>query len=240
MPYRLLLLLVALSLAKISFAQYFEGEINYTSYYLDKQTMAQMVPPHAEVVSVKGAKYKIFLPNAQQGAMEWEIDNYKDGMSYSRKSYKNINYKVTDKPPVMKDGKLVFEKPDSPMVAPIMRGILCNPKNDTADLFTKYDTTFIINGLKCNVIIATRNNIKTAEYYYCDSIKIDPIQYKCNRMDGLDKLYKFTKGALIVQLVSFGDMYTYVYQMQSIQSKKIVDSVFDIPKGIKIEDWKYQ
>jgi hypothetical protein len=148
---------------------------------------------------------------------------------------------VTDKEPTFsKDGKITFQKPDSVLIAPILKGVLCSETNDTSYVLSKYDSTFIINGLKCNVLIETRNNQKTAEYYYCDSIKIDPIQYKCNRMDGLDRLYKFTKGALIVQLVSYGDLYTYIYQLQSISPKKIDNTVFDIPKGIKIENIKYQ
>jgi len=97
----------------------------------------------------------------------------------------------------------------------------------------------MINGLKCNLIIKTRNNKKTNEYYYCDSIKIDPIQYQCNRLDRLDKLYKLTKGSLIVQLVSYDDLYTLVYQLQSITAKKIENSTFDIPKGISIRNIKY-
>jgi len=72
--------------------------------------MNQLFAPKLEIVTIKGGKYKIFLPGAEQGALEWEIDNFNDGLSFSRKSYKNINYPVTDKEPTFsKDGKLIFQ-----------------------------------------------------------------------------------------------------------------------------------
>jgi hypothetical protein len=232
--------IIFLLVLKMSFGQVFEGKINYESYFLDKETMKPLFDPVPETVTIKGGKYKIFLPGAQKGQLEWEIDNFYEGSSLSRKSYKNVDYPVSDKEPTFsKDGKLIFQKPDSALVAPILKGVLCIQVNDTFDVFTKLDTTYMIHGLICNVIIRTRNEKKINEYYYCDSIKLDPIQYKCNRRDKLDKLYKLTKGSLIVQLVAYDDLYTLVYQLQSITSEKIDDKVFDIPNRIKIENIKY-
>lgn len=235
-----LVTILLLFVFKVSVGQFFEGEINYVSYFLDKETMQPLFDPVPEIVTIKGGKYKIFLPGAQQGQLEWEIDNFYEGSSFSRKSYKNVNYPVSDKEPTFsKDGKLIFQKPDSALVAPISKGVLCRQTNDTLEVFTQLDTTMVIKGLNCKVILKTRGDKTLSEYYYCDSIKLDPIQYKCNRLDKLDKIYRLTKGSLIVQLVSYDDLYTLIYQVQSIATKKIEDKTFDIPKGIKIQDIKY-
>jgi hypothetical protein len=225
---------------KISFGQFFEGEINYVSYFLNKETMQPLFDPVPETVTIKGGKYKSFLPGAQQGQVEWEINDFYKGTSFSRNSYKNVKYPQFDKKPTSsKDGKITFPKSDSMLVPPILKGVLCSKINDTLDVFTKLDTTFMINGFNCNVVIMTRNGRKLYEYYYCDSIKIDPIQYKCNRLDKLDKIYKLTKGSLIIQLVGYDKVYTMIHQVQSINSIKIDDKTFDIPKGIKIENINY-
>ena len=105
----------------------------------------------------------------------WEINDFYKGTSFSRKSYKNLKYPQSDKKPTYsKDGKIILPKPDSMLVAPILKGILCSQTKDTLDVFTKLDTTFMINGFNCSVIIMTRNGRKENEYYYCDSIKLRP------------------------------------------------------------------
>jgi len=231
-----ILILTLILLFKASFGQVLEGEMNYVSYILSKDSMKPIANPITETVSVKGGKYKIVVHDAQKGQLEWQIDNYYEGNSYSRKSYKNVDYAILDKDPtISKEGKLIFEKPDSPLVAPILKSLLCSKLKDSLSVFTKVDTIIMINGFKCNVITQDRGGKMVCDYYYCDSIKLDPIQYACNRIDGLDKLYKLTNGSVIAQLISYDELYTWIYQLQSIKSTKIEDKIFDIPKGIKIE-----
>ena len=116
---------------------------------------------------------------------------------------------------------------------------VCSPYIDTSISLEPLDTTFVIAGLRSHVVIMKRKGIRFADYYYCDSVNIDPAQYACHRADGLDILYKFTKGGLITQVVQYdSDLYNYATQLTSIRRKSINDSVFDIPKGIKIVEQK--
>src|SRR5688572_20441417 len=138
MRHKKLITVLFLLTFKFSFGQFFEGEINYVSYFLNKETMQPLFDPVPETVTIKGGKYKSFLPGAQQGQVEWEIYNFYEGVSFSRQSYKNVKYPQIDKPPTRsKDGKLIFQQPDSILVAPILKGILCSHMNDTLDVFTK-------------------------------------------------------------------------------------------------------
>jgi hypothetical protein len=220
----------------LSYGQFFQGEIEYNHYYLDKQTMKPLFDFVPEIVTIKEAKYKALIPNAQKGQLEWRIDNYNEGITYSRKSYRNADYIISDKEPtIAKDGSLMFHKPDSQQIAPIMKDTLCSSALDTLSKFIKLDTTFLIKGLSCEVIVESRNGITINEYYYHTGIKLNPAFYKCNRIDGLDKLYKLTNGSLIVQLVYYDELFTCISQVQVIRDKVVNDSEFIIPSGIKIE-----
>jgi hypothetical protein len=84
----------------------------------------------------------------------------------------------------------------------------------------------------------TRGGVRTADYYYCETIHIDPSQYSCNRLDGLDKLYKATQGSLITQIVQYDDLYTFVSQISAVRNMPISESAFALPTGIKIVEQK--
>jgi hypothetical protein len=130
------------------------------------------------------------------------------------------------------DGKLIFSKPDTPLVAPILRTKPCTKTASQAPRLEALDTTININGYECSVIIEYVDSAKTAEYYCYKGYKIDPMQYKCNRIDGLEHIYRFTKGQLIVQRVAFSDLYTLVYQLQKLYKMAVDEKVFNIPKNI--------
>lgn len=220
-----------------STAQSFEGKLEYISYFLNKETLQPMFDGVPETVTVKGSKYRVDVQNAQQGQLEWQIDDYSAGITWYRKSYRNSNYVETDKPPVRsEDGKLIFIKPDTPLVAPILRTTPCMKTNTSAPLLKSLDTTITINGYECSVIIEYTDSIKTAEYYCYKGIRIDPSQYRCSRKDGLEHIYRFTNGQLIVQRVAFSDLYTYIYQLQKVNKMPVDVKVFNIPKGILVKD----
>src|SRR4051812_21539075 len=71
--------------------QYFEGEVDYNSYYLDKDNGQPMFEPKGETVTIKGSRYKIKLDNAQQGMLDWYIADYAKNVAYSRKNDSNSN-----------------------------------------------------------------------------------------------------------------------------------------------------
>lgn len=220
-----------------STAQSFEGKLEYISYFLNKETLQPMFDGVPETVTIKGAKYRVDVQNAQQGQLEWQIDNYLTGITWYRKSYRNTNYLQTDKPPTQpKDGKLVFSKPDTPLVAPILRTKPCMKSNASSPRFEPFDTTININGYDCSVIIEYTDSIKTGEYYCCKGYNIDPSQYNCSRKDGLEHIYRFTKGQLIVQRVAFSDLYTLIYQLQKVYKVAVDEKVFTIPKGVPVKD----
>jgi hypothetical protein len=231
---------VVLIIVKLpAFGQFFEGEINFTNYYVDKDSLKPLFDPKPEVVSIKGARYKSFMPNAEQGALEWEIDDYSKNVRFSRKSYKNINYMVTDKEPTFsKDGKIQFQKPDSALVAPIMKGRTCVANIGWSDSLVVIDTTFDISGFQCKLAMRYNDGVKKSEYYYTDSIKLNPAFYTCDRTDHLSKIYRKTNGSLIVQLVEYADGYIWIQQAQSVKKIEIPDATFELPKGVKIEDYK--
>jgi hypothetical protein len=236
---KLILAFLLTLIVKGSFAQFFEGDIHYISYFLNKESLKPLVEPVSEIVTVKKGKYKIFLPGAKQGQLEWQVYNFIEGFSFSRKSYKEISYPVFDKQPTFdKDGKIQVPKPDSTLVAPILKQQLCGRIDDSIDMFIKLDTTIIINGITCKVLIRKHGDKTIAEYYYCENLKLDPIQFSCNRFDNLDKVYKLTKGSIIVQMVTYDELYTLIYQAQEIVEKKIDDEIFNIPTGIKIVNSK--
>lgn len=224
---------------KASYTQTFEGELKYTGYILQKGSMELLGKPIPEIWIMKRSKYKILLPQAEKGQLEWETGDFVTGFGYSRKTYKNADYIITDKAPTFKNGKLSFEKSDSASNPAIEKRKLCFEKNDTSVLYKKMDTTIIIKGLKCNVINRYKDGIKTNEYYYCDEVRIDSLQYQCFRTDGLDNLYKRTNGSLIVQMVTFDELFTYILQLDSINEKSIDDSVFDLPRDIRIVEALY-
>lgn len=219
-----------------STAQSFEGKLEYVSYFLNKETLQPMFDGVPETVTIKGAKCRVDVQNAQQGQLEWQIDNYLTGTTWYRKSYRNANYPITDKAPELKDGKLVFSKPDTPLVAPILRTKPCMKTNSPAPRLQTLDTTISINGYDCSVIIEYVDSIKTGEYYCYKGYNIDPAQYNCSRKDGLEHVYRYTKGQLIVQRVAFSDLYTLIYQLQKVNKVGVDEQVFNIPKGIPVKD----
>ena len=237
MTRRIIILLILVIYLNSSFGQFFEGQIEYVSSYLNKTTLKPLLADIPETVTIKGGKYKIYIPNAQGGQLEWKIDNFYDGNTFSRKSYKNSSYPVSDKEPVISnDGTLTFPKSDSPVVASIMKGKLCGNFIDTSRRFVKLDTTVTINNLSCSVVIEYTNGSPSAEYYCYSKIKLDPTLYNCQRNDGLDNIYRYTAGSLIAQLVLYDEAFIYIYQVQNIKAISVSDSEFDIPKGIKIEE----
>jgi hypothetical protein len=62
-----------------SIAQLFEGKLEYVSYFLNKETLQPIFDGVPETVTIKGAKYRTDVQNAQQGQLEWQIDNYLTG-----------------------------------------------------------------------------------------------------------------------------------------------------------------
>jgi hypothetical protein len=144
---------------------------------------------------------------------------------------------VTEPPTVTKEGKLLLKK-DTAQSAPIMKGKLCSTTSDALDSLIQLDTTFMINGITCKVMIRQKNGVKLSEYYYTDSIKLHPAHYSCNRADGLHRFYQKTQGALIVQWVEYGDMYHLVQQIQTIRTVAINDTIFNLPKGIAVISYK--
>ena len=234
------ILIVTIFLIKSpALGQYFEGEISFKNYYVDKDSLNPLFDSIDEIVSIKGSKSKSFMPYAEKGALEWEINDYLKNITYSRKSYKNIGYFVTDKEPIVAEGeKIIFQKPDSQLVAPIMRQPLCLGSVTSSDSLIHRDETFQISGFACNLIIRYSNGVKTSEYYYTDSIKISPTMYDCQRTDHLTAFYKLTNGSFIMQLVEYGDLFIWIQQAKIVERKKISDSVFDLPKGINIVDYK--
>jgi hypothetical protein len=236
-PVILTSLLLCLSFS--STAQYFEGKLEYISYFLDKQTLKPLFDGVPETVTVKGAKIKVKVQDAQQGQLDWQIDDYKTGTTFYRKSYKNTTVFQTDKPPTRsEDGKLIFQKPDSPLVAPILRTKPCDGDTLPMRQMELLDTIINVHGYDCSVVKEYQNGKKTAEYYCYPGYRLDPAQYQCNRKDNLDHIYRFTGGQLITQMVSYGDLYTLIYQLQKAEKVPVDEKEFEIPKGIPIRDEK--
>jgi hypothetical protein len=236
--FNLLIIVFACLSSKVS-AQFFEGEIEMKNYFLDKVSYKPLMDPQLEIVTVKGYLYKSYLPNAESGSLEWQIDNFAEGVSYSRISNKNSGGKLLNINEVKtKDSIGVFGKVGSDYVQPIMKGRLCVGVVDSMDVFLELDTVIMVSGFKCKVLVRNRKGERMSEYYYTDSIRMDPSQYSCLRADKLDKVYKKTGGALIVQLVEFDKMFIGIQQIQRIERKKIEKSDFFLPEGIRIEEYK--
>jgi hypothetical protein len=97
------------------------------------------------------------------------------------------------------------------------------------------DTTMVVAGLNCKILEVIKDEYRVAEYYYCDSIKIDPAQYACRRADGDSKIYKFTNGSLITKRVIYDmDEYIYVQELQCIDDDKVLEEVFKLPAGTQV------
>jgi hypothetical protein len=192
-------------------AQYFEGKLQYANYYLDKNTFKQF-SAKLEWVYIKGNYQKTQLIDTGQGSLDWELLDFKNSQVYYRKIYKD---------------------------APILHGSLCATKsNDSAVTFDLLDTTYVISGLTSKVMIKYVGDKKMAEYYYYDSIRINPIHFKCHIENDLDLFYNKTNGALITQIVDYGGSYVYIYQLKEIDKGIVDDSEFVLPKDIRIIEEK--
>lgn len=216
-----------------TFSQGFEGKANYRNIYLKTGTQDLLFPPIAQIESFKGGLRKIEIPNSGDGQMEWQIENYDTKFGFIKFSDKRIDtsYIVTDEPVTyQKDGKTYFKKPESEKKLkpkPIKKYDLCNNFEDTTT-FKKLDTTFIVAGLKTNLIFEYRGDNVVRQYYYCDTIKLNPKFYECNSK--FSRFYKMTNGALITQYVNYEvDGYDFIYQLTDISIEKVNEKIFEIP-----------
>jgi hypothetical protein len=216
-----------------TYCQDFEGKLNYRNIYLKMGTQDLLFEPIPQIEFYKGGLRKIEIPNSADGQMEWQIENYQTKAGYIKFSDKRIDtsYIVTDEPlTYQKDGKTYFKKPKSEkklQPKPIKKYDLCNKFVDTTT-FKKLDTTFVIAGLKSNLIFEYRGDKVVTQYYYCDTIKLNPKFYECNSQ--FSRFYKMTNGALITQYVNYEvDGYDFIYQLTGISIEKVNEKIFEIP-----------
>ncbi len=216
-----------------TFSQGFEGKLNYRNIYLKKGTQDLFFEPQPLIESYKGSLRKIEIPNPAYRQMEWQIENYETKLGYIKFSNKRIDtsYIITDEPVTyQKDGKTYFKKPETEKKLepkPIEKYDLCKKFLDTTT-FKKLDTTFIVAGLKTNLIFEYRGDNVVRQYYYCDSIKLNPKLYDCNSK--FSRFYKMTNGALITQYVNYEvDDYDFIYQLTNFSVEKVNEKIFEIP-----------
>lgn len=217
-----------------TYSQYFEGKLNYLNIYLKMGTLELLFEPIPQIEFYKGGLQKIEIPNSTYGQMEWQIENYQTKTGYIKFSDIRIDtsYIVTDEPLIFqKDGKTYFKKPESVkklQPKPIEKYDLCSKFIDTTT-FKKLDTTFIIAGLKSNLIIEYRGDNVVSQYYYCDTIKLNPKFYDCNSK--FNRFYKMTNGALITQYLNYEACgFDYIYQLTDISFEKVDVKIFEVPK----------
>ncbi len=216
---RLLFILTSLFLycPHSSMCQYFEGRLEYVTIFRSKKTQ-KLFAEIPTIETLKGAKRKTNVPHAEKGQLDWEIEDFSSGISYSRKSYKNTH------------------QPDSPLVVPIIRTKTCISGNSANRKLVRMGTILKIQGFECNVIFEFADSIKMAEYYCCPAYRIDPAEYACNRTDDVDRIYRFTGGKLVVKWVITGGPHYIDYQLQKVHQETIDEKEFEIPKGIPIKD----
>ena len=220
------------------FSQYFEGKIEYQFEYLDNNTHIPMFELKFATEYIKNGKLKRDYHDAKDGALMWQIYDYENNSTYLKYSEHSTDVPIYDKSQVIvKDGKVTFGKPLVNYKTPLQKDIVCFG-DSTKYKFDIADTIYNINGYKTKSAVHWIDNNQYTVYFFCDSIKINPKLYNCNRVDGLDKLYKFTNGSLIVKTVTKIDLYTYVEQIAKIEEQVVDDSIFTIPKDLEIVEIK--
>ncbi|MDB5226910.1 MAG: hypothetical protein JWN78_1103 [Bacteroidota bacterium] len=248
MPLRVFLLLYIFARLTPVFAQtYFEGELDYRNAFIDKQSFQRLYEDILQTVTIKGGKYKLNVN--QKNKINWQIDDFENGHSYEYRNFGkprtviqndtihivdtliNATISVRDSISIRKDTSNVhriFERQlcwDSTKFA--------KPKNYTG--LRMLDTMIVVAGMNCHIMEDIKDGFRSAEYYYFDSIKINPLQYNCFRVDGDDRLYKFTNGSLITKRILYDtDDYIYVLELVAIRPKEISDEVFELPKEIEV------
>ncbi|MGB1204094.1 MAG: hypothetical protein ACPG5B_00540 [Chitinophagales bacterium] len=215
------------------FGQYFEGELTSSNIYLVKGTQTELFSSVLQKEYYKGNYYKVQIPDARDGQMDWIIEYHETKRGYEKKSdvRTDTSYIVTDQQPTYdKDGKIQFKKMNPEKKRPIISYPLCKKAIDSSTIFKKLDTTFVIGGLLSKVMLEYRGNEIVRQYYYCDTVKINPLMYSCPKEHS--RFYNLTDGALITQIISYKpQVYDYVYLLERIESKAIDEKTFAIPKN---------
>jgi hypothetical protein len=213
----------------------FEGELEYRNTFIDRESFQRMFEDVTELLSIKGPLTKTEYPKHQPGNLFFQIIDAEKKITYELRKVKSVRDSMaTDSltQMVYDTAWQVYRKP------------LCKtgpePRMPVPRIFSGLrllDTVMIIAGLPCHVAEDVKDGVRVGEYFYCDSIKLDPAYYDCRRTDGDDRLYKFTNGSLITRRVLYDvEAYIYVKELQAIRRKIIEPDCFELPPDIQIVD----
>ncbi len=233
-----IIIITAIFLSSIGVnGQSFQGELMINNIYFVKGTSEQLFPPIVQKEFYNDRFKKVQIPDAADGQLDWQIEDYENNLGFLKKSdkRKDTSYFVTDKPMTYeKDGKTYFKMPQDADKSKVVKTKvieynLCE-ETENEDKYVKSDMTVMIAGIKSKLIMHFKNDELIGEYYYTDSIKLDPKFYACNSQSS--SFYKFTDGAMITKFINYDfPMYDYIYEIQSIDYKQLENSFFDLPKN---------
>ena len=92
------------------------------------------------------------------------------------------------------------------------------------------DTLIDFRGISVKIMIIMKENRKVGEFYFTDKIKISAAFYSCEDAGILNYFYRVSNGAFCLQQVHFGDLYTWIYQVQEMEEFDVPDKQFEVPK----------
>lgn len=246
----ILILLFFLAMSNpVSAQTYFEGELDYRNAFIDKVSFQRLYEDISLTVTIKGGKYKLNIN--QKDKINWQIDDFVNGHSYEYRNFgkprtviQNDTIHIADSSNFFTNGKIllkdsIFIRKDTSTAYRIFERQLCWDSTKVARPDYRglrvMDTMMVVAGLNCHVMEDIKEGYRSAEYYYCDSIKINPAHYNCLRVDGDDRLYKFNNGSLITKRILYDtDGYIYVLELEAIRPKEISDEVFELPKELQV------
>ncbi len=189
----------------VASAQNFRGKISYANYYLDKTTMEPIAPTIKEEVLINDHFKKVVIQHedsTSKGGLDWQIFDYKSGKQYVKEFYAD---------------------------ARIVQNSICDGKKG-AFSHEVLDTLIDFRGISVKIMIIMKENRKVGEFYFTDKIKISAAFYSCEDAGILNYFYRVSNGAFCLQQVHFGDLYTWIYQVQEMEEFDVPDKQFEVPK----------
>ncbi|OJW73825.1 MAG: hypothetical protein BGO59_17420 [Spirosoma sp. 48-14] len=102
---------------------------------------------------------------------------------------------------------------------------------------TKVETlegTFDVLGRKCKGVVLTGNSSKTT-YYYDESMKVNIETFSKHKFGNWIDYLQASNGALPLAFIIENPQYTWKSEAVKVEPKKLDDSEFTLPKGVKMK-----
>ena len=221
------ILVLFLSLNTIGFAQFFEGNLTYKiDYYLEEALV-----PSSFSSSFKENLYK---PKYYNKMVVFSIKNTK----YSRGGYKKENQKF------IYPGEQTLYR----FLKKSNRVELINVSNryETAETASgsripptlqKSDSTRVINGIECNLLLLDFGMYGVEEYWYnSDTLKVNPNLFKGHSFEYFDKIFEIT-GSFPIEMNKITDNWCKIkLTLIDVDEKELSDNLFKLPNLNPISD----